>query len=276
MHRPSRRLVLTVLVLATLLVMALDVAHGPGASALRSAGATVFGPLERLVSPGAGERDDATTADGVRAGVDAAQSARSSAEAQRLASLLGAPATRGASLVPARVIAVGSQGVSGPERVTLDAGSQDGIAKDLTVVSSDGLVGRVVSVAPWTCDVLLIGSDELTVGVRVGAAGTLASLSGAGATGARPRPAGQLGLTLVQRGSVAAGDPVITLGSVGGRPFQPGIPVGSVVSVDPSRGQLAPSAAVRPSVDVTRLDIVGVLLSAPRSAPRAPATGGAG
>jgi rod shape-determining protein MreC len=172
-------------------------------------------------------------------------------------------------------VAVGAQGTSGPERVTIDVGSRDGISADLTVVNADGLVGRVVSTGPWTSDVLLVGSADLTVGVRVGSAGTLGSLTGTGTTGTRPRPAGRLGVELVQRGTVKAGDVVTTMGSVGGRPFVAGIRVGRVSAVDPGGGRFAATGAVTPSVDVTTLDVVGVLLSPPRTSPRSAVQGGA-
>ena len=59
---------------------------------------------------------------------------------------------------------------------------------------------------------------------------------------------------------MAAGDRVTTLGSVGGRPYVPGIVVGTVTSVDPAQGQLTATAVVRPAVDASRLDIVAVVL----------------
>jgi rod shape-determining protein MreC len=208
----------------------------------------------------------------VRTSVESAVRDHRVSGASRLADLLASAQARGAPLVPARVVAVRADGASGPSRATVDAGSRDGVTEGLTVVSADGLVGRVVSVAPWTADVLLLGAADATVGVRVGQAGTLGAVTGA--AGPRPRPAGQLALTLVQRGSVAVGDQVRTLGSAGGRPFQPGITVGTVTAVDPGRGQLAPTAAITPAVDVTTLDVVGVLLGAPRSTPRPTLTGG--
>jgi rod shape-determining protein MreC len=271
-RRPSRRRLLALLVGLTALVMVVDLAGGPGASALRSAGATVLGPLERAVAGGGGSDGSEGAAAAVGAAASTAAARRTAAESRDLAALLGAPATRGAELVPARVVAVGSQGVSGPERVTIDAGSRDGVEPDLTVVSVDGLVGRVVSVAPWTADVLVLGSADLTVGVRVGRGGALASLTGA--AGAHPRPAGLLSLALVQRGEVAVGDAVTTMGSAGGRPFRAGVPVGRVTALDASRGQLAPTAAVTPAVDTSTLDIVGVLLAPARTAPRRAVTGG--
>ena len=77
------------------------------------------------------------------------------------------------------------------------------------------------------------------------------------------------------RGTVGVGDTVTTMGSVGGRPFMPDISVGTVVSLDPDRGQLTSTAVVQPVVDAAKLDVVAVILSTRRSVPRAPATGSA-
>lgn len=276
MRRPSARRPLVALLALTVLLLVADLAGWSGTGNLRAAGAAVLGPLERVARSGAaGTRDpNAPAAQREAMGFETPQAARALAEAERLSALLESPQTRDAPFVPARVVAVGAQGPSGPERITVDAGSRDGITTDLTVVSAQGLVGRVVSTGPWTSDVLLVGSADLTVGVRVGRSGTLGALTGA--AGARPRPAGQLSLELVQRGVVRVGDSVSTMGSVGGRPFVAGIHVGTVSATDPARGQLAPTAAVTPSVDVTTLDIVGVLLSAPRTTPRQPLPGGTG
>ena len=66
---------------------------------------------------------------------------------------------------------------------------------------------------------------------------------------------------------------VTTLGSVGGGPYPPGLRVGTVASVDPPRGQLTATASVRPAVDPTTLDVVGVLLPTTRAAARPPVAG---
>ena len=93
--------------------------------------------------------------------------------------------------------------------------------------------------------------------------------------GATPREPGRLSLSLLEPGTVVVGDTVRTLGSVGGRPFAPDQPVGTVVSVDPDRGQLTSAAIVEPVVDIGSLDMVAVVLPTQRTAPRAPATGSA-
>jgi rod shape-determining protein MreC len=267
-HRPRRAL--TALLLLTVLVMGLDVAGGPGPGLLRAGGGAVFGPVERLVDRVAGAAPAGVAP--VRDGVDRAVLHQRAAVGRALDSLVAGSAGAGHDVLPARVVAVGRQGPGGPERVTVDVGSRDGVRPGLGVVSAAGVVGRVAAVAPWTCDVLLVGSPDLTVGVRVGATGVLGSVT-SGARGGHPRPAGQLGLTVVQRGQLAPGDAVTTLGSAGGVPFPAGLRVGEVAAVDPAAGVLAPGAGVRPAVDPTRLDVVGVLVGPSRATPRAVLTG---
>ena len=270
MRDHSRRQLLLVLLALTVVVLGVDVAGGPGAAQLRSAGGVAFGPLERVLSPGASRDAAATT--GARDGVLRDQLVSQTREARAFDRLAGAPDLAGSTFLAARVVGVGGQGAAGPERVTLDVGSRDGVRAELSVVAADGLVGRVVAVSPWTCDVLLVGSADLVVGVRVGAAGTLGSV-GSGARGPQRRPAGQLNLTVVERGSVQPGDSVTSLGSVGGSPFPAGLRVGTVEQVDQAPGDLTPTAAVRPAVDLTTLDVVGVVLDGPRTTPRAPSAG---
>lgn len=269
---PRSRRLLTGGLVVTGLVVALGVSGAAGLEPVRGAAATALGPFERLLGPGA---DEASTARAEAAALSTrlAAAQREVAALHGSAGILESPALAGARLVPARVVAVGAAGPAGPERVTIDAGSRDGVQVDRTVVAAQGLVGRVVSVAPWTSDVLLLGSADLTVGVRVGPRGVLGEASGAAlAGGARPGP-GLLSLALVDRGTASAGDVVTTLGSVGDRPFVPGIAVGTVSSVRLGVGRLAPTGTLTPAVDTTSLDVVAVVLTAGRDAPRPVATG---
>ena len=268
MPRPRR--LLTVLLVATVLVLAADLAGAPGTGAVRTAAGAVLGPVERLLRP-AVDRDDPGVRE-TRATTDADTTAASAAEAAAFQRLLEVPETEGRAFVPARVVAVGRTGAAGPERVTIDAGSRDGLRTDLAVVNADGLVGRVVAVSPWTADVLLVGAADLTVSVRVGS-GVLGSV-GSGATGPRRQAAGDLTLTPVQRGVLSRGDVVTTLGSLDGTPYLPGLRVGTVTTVDADPAVLVPTAGVAPAVDVTTLDVVGVLVVPARTGARTAVTGG--
>ncbi len=269
---PRSRRLLTGALALTALVVALGVSGAAGLEPVRGAAATVLGPFERLLGPGADEASTAR-AEATALSTRLAAAQREVAALHGSAGILESPALAGARLVHARVVAVGAAGPAGPERVTIDAGSRDGVQVDRTVVAAEGLVGRVVSVAPWTSDVLLLGSADLTVGVRVGPRGVLGQASGAAlAGGARPGP-GLLSVALVDRGTASAGDVVTTLGSVGDRPFVPGIEVGTVSSVHLGVGRLAPTGTLTPAVDTTSLDVVAVVLTAGRDASRPVATG---
>lgn len=160
----------------------------------------------------------------------------------------------------AEVIAIGAaQGFSWT--VTIDAGSKDGIERDMTVLNGDGLVGRVTTVGPDTSTVLLANDPDFTVGTRLEASGELGF-----ATGQGDRP---LSVQMLNgRAKVGPGDRLVTFGSRANKPFVPGVPLGEVVRVDPSNGGLTRTIHVRPFVGFSRLDIVGVVVMPPRDDPR--------
>ena len=54
---------------------------------------------------------------------------------------------------------------------------------------------------------------------------------------------------------------LVTFGSVGGRPYVPGVPVGTVATVTTQPGSLTPTALVKPFADFTGLGVVGVVVS---------------
>ncbi|MFJ8697181.1 rod shape-determining protein MreC, partial [Streptomyces roseolilacinus] len=160
----------------------------------------------------------------------------------------------------AEVVAIGAaQGFSWT--VTIDAGSQDGIRRDMTVINGDGLVGRVTTVGPSTSTVLLANDPDFTVGTRIERTNELGF-----ATGQGDRP---LSVQLLNgKAKVKPGDRLVTFGSQADRPFVPGVPVGEVIRVDPSSGDLTRRLFVRSYAGFSRLDIVGVVVQAPRTDPR--------
>ncbi len=264
--RGIRSRVLVLLAVLSVVAVLLDVAGVPVTSRVRAVGAYALGPVLRGLSGGDAEigrlaRERDALADALRR-TDLADDGETGA-----ADLLDNPALAGSRLVPARVVGIGAVAADGAQRFTLDVGSRDGITTDLSVVSGDGLVGRVVEVGPWTSDVLLLGASDVAVGVRVGASGRLGLVGGEGTRG-QVRAAGELGLALVEQGGVRAGDVVTTLGSPSGRPFAAGLRVGTVTRVDPDAGRLTATAVVTPAVDLATVDVVGVLLAGSRSVPR--------
>lgn len=183
--------------------------------------------------------------------------------------LRGSAAADGRTFVEAEVIGYTVGATAGVmQQVTIDVGSADGVSANLTVIAAGGLVGRTVAVAAHSATVQLLTDPASVVGVRVGAAGLLASVGATVPAGLPARPAGSLTLRLAGLDGAHKGDVVTTLGSIDNTPFVRGVPVGTVTSVDPDRGQGGPTAVVRPAVDPTRLSIVGVVLPPDRVAGR--------
>jgi rod shape-determining protein MreC len=60
----------------------------------------------------------------------------------------------------------------------------------------------------------------------------------------------------------------VTFGSVGGRPYVPGIPVGTVISVTTRAGLAHPDRAGPAVRDFTGLGVVGVVVQVPKHNPR--------
>ena len=184
---------------------------------------------------------------------------RSGYDRNRLAELEGLTRTArstGYALVPAHVIALGSR-QSFSETVTIDAGTTSGVHADMTVLNNDGLVGRVVRATRTTATVVLVVDADSVVGGRLGSSMEIGTLSGRGTSGGDSR----LDLDLVDDSVVAnRGDVVTTWGSEGGAPYVAGIPIGTVTAIYSSPRETSRRAVVKPLVDFTSLDLVGVVV----------------
>ena len=128
--------------------------------------------------------------------------------------------------MPAQVIAIGAA-QSFSWTVTIDAGTRDGVRRDMTVLNGDGLVGRVKTVGPSTATVLLAIDPESSVGVRLEGSMEVGFTTGQGLA-----DGSALGLQLLDgQSTVVRGDRLVTFGSQGSTPYVPGVPVGEVLSV---------------------------------------------
>ncbi|WP_235737080.1 rod shape-determining protein MreC [Nocardioides alcanivorans] len=274
-NRPKGTVVLA-LVLACATVMTLDHVGGDSSplEGPRRVVGEVLGPVESAatsaIEPLAAVPDYFRTRNSLRDDVERLEKEKAALQAEnrtvgldrnRLAeydALATSAKEAGRQVVPARVIAIGpAQSFS--RTVTIDAGSSSGITPDLTVINRDGLVGRVLRVTRTTATVLLAADEQSVVGARVTSSMELGFLNGTGDIGND----GTLALDLVDAGAVVeAGDVVTTWGSQGAGPYVSGIPVGEVVSVSSSPRETSLKAEVRPFVDYTSLDIVGVVVKA--------------
>ncbi len=278
MHDNRRtRLVLGVLLIAAIVLITLDFRDG-GASPPRSVGADIFGPIERVThdvtDPVASLFDSITggpSAQGtiatlqrenaeLRAELSSAQ--LSQAAKKQLAQLLQLDAG-GYRIVAASVIAAGGDFSN---TVTLDAGSNDGIRTNETVLNGSGFVGTVTQVSADTSSVLLANDASSVVGVQMTAGGEIGDVTG---TGKSLSGSAVLRLSLFGANAVLRpGQQVITYASVGDQPEVPGVPVGTIVSVSSNAGSLTQTAMVRPYVNFTELGVVGVVVQVPQHNPR--------
>ncbi len=278
MQSRRTRILIAVLVVAALTFVILDLrgGDGPGASVrnvganalggLERAAATVFSPITGLNSWWSTMRDQSTQIqelseenDQLRTELDTLTSDK--ARVAALDGLLRVSSVGGYRFVPAEVIAVGpAQDFAWT--VTIDAGRNDGIEQDMTVINGQGLVGRILKVTASTSTVVLIVDSSSAVGGRVATTEEIGIVAGTGQQD-------ELEFQLLDPGAdVREGDALVTFGSKGGRPYAPGIPIGEIIEVKGTPGQLTRAAAVRPYVDVSALSIVGVVTRPPREDPR--------
>jgi rod shape-determining protein MreC len=242
----------------------------------RTAAQSVFGPVENAVAgvvDPVGNAMDAVRDSGDRSTVIRRLERENASLKQRLGSnditrqraaeldrLLKTAGAGQYAIKGAQVIAIGAaQGFSWT--VTIDAGSRDGLSRDMTVINGEGLVGRVTTVGPSTSTVLLANDPDFTVGTRLEGSMELGFATGQGERPMRVQ-------LLNGKAGVRNGDRLVTFGSEAGKPFVPGVPVGRVVGVEPSGGNLTKTVLVQPFVGFTRLDILGVVVVGPRTDPR--------
>ncbi|MET9500741.1 rod shape-determining protein MreC [Streptomyces sp. NPDC006622] len=272
------RLLLVLLTAVAFALITVDIRGGEDSpvDGARQAAAAAFGPIENGVASAvdpvgdavsavrdSGERHDRLAALEKENAALEAKLGSDDRNRSRLAQLDKMLKTAGAGqygIKGAEVIAIGAaQGFSWT--VTIDVGANDGITRDMTVLNGDGLVGRVTTVGPDTATVLLASDPDFTVGTRMEASDELGFASGQG-----DRP---LRVELLNgKAEVKKGDRLVTFGSQADKPFVPGVPVGVVSRVDPSGGDLTRTLYVTPYVSFTKLDIVGVVVEAPKKDPR--------
>ncbi|GHF35614.1 rod shape-determining protein MreC [Streptomyces mashuensis] len=272
------RLLLVLLIAIAFALITVDIRGGEQSplDGARHAAASAFGPVEKGVAAAVDPVADAVAAvreSGERSTRIAELERENTALKQRLGSddrnrgrlkeldAMLKTAGRGQyGIKGAQVIAIGAaQGFSWT--VTIDIGSNDGVRRDMTVLNGDGLVGRVTTVAPSTSTVLLASDPKFTVGTRMEKTGELGFANGQGDRSLRVE-------LLNGKAAVHEGDRLVTFGSSKDKPFVPGVPVGEVTRVEPAGGGLTRTLQVRPFVGFSKLDIVGVVVQAPREDPR--------
>ncbi|MEU4268359.1 rod shape-determining protein MreC [Streptomyces sp. NPDC026092] len=272
------RLLLVLLIAIAFALITVDIRGGEESpvDGARQAAAAVFGPVENGVAAAvdpignaigavrdSGERHDRLAAlerENAALKAKLGSDDRNRSRLRELDTLLKTAGAGQYGIKGAEVIGIGAaQGFSWT--VTIDAGANDGIERDMTVLNGSGLVGRVTTIGPSTSTVLLASDPDFTVGTRMENSDELGFATGQGN--------GPLLVQLLNgKAKVKNGDRLVTFGSQANKPFVPGVPVGEVVRVDPLGGGLTRNIYVRPYVSFSKLDIVGVVVQAPRTNPR--------
>ncbi|TSA47995.1 MAG: rod shape-determining protein MreC [Actinomycetales bacterium] len=175
-------------------------------------------------------------------------------ELAKLKGVLNLAGRGGYKVVSARVIGRGSTSTFS-QTITIDAGTSEGITKDMTVMSESGIVGSIKTVTSTTAIVLLMSDPTFRIGVRIAGTQSVGVLLGQG----NNRYTLQL---LDPAGTIKYGDALISLGSDNNRPFVAGLPVGYVASVDHSSASLTQSASVVGYSNLLSLGVVSVITQA--------------
>jgi rod shape-determining protein MreC len=169
------------------------------------------------------------------------------AQAHRLQALLDFKEKYVAKTVAAQVI--GSSGSEQSRSIFIDKGENAGIAKDMAVITADGVVGKVLRAYRSTAQVLLINDQSSGVGAILENTRLQGVLRGT--------PAGEVVLEKVMTDNqVQPGEKVLTSG--GDQIFPKGMPVGFVSKVSPG-AELFLNIRVRPAANLSKLEEVLVI-----------------
>ncbi|MBO3752068.1 rod shape-determining protein MreC [Streptosporangiaceae bacterium NEAU-GS5] len=276
------RLILGVLLAVALVLITVDHRVG-GLGPIRDGAAGMFGTVERAsaritapvgrffsmlsAAPDSKQRIDALRKENARLRSELISQRLDRTRAAELDRMLGMSGLGGYSVVPAQVVAQRSE-PGFEDAIEIDVGARDGVRSEMTVINQDGLVGRVVRVGAATSTVVLISDPASAVGARLEGGNELGVVSGLGENGESGR---LIRFRLLDSTApLQIGHRIVTFGSVNGSPYVAGVPIGIVQRVEATPGELTRTAYARPYVNVTALDVVGVVVAAPVHAPRAP------
>jgi rod shape-determining protein MreC len=137
--------------------------------------------------------------------------------------------------------------------VTLNRGSSEGVRENMSVLTPDGLVGRVIAVSASTCEVLLITDPRSGVGSLVQDTRTPGIIEGV---------AGRSGIArmihIPNNAPVEAGQAVVTSGQ--GSVFPKGIPIGIISNIQNEPSGLFLSAEIYPFADFNNIEEVLIVI----------------
>ena len=180
--------------------------------------------------------------------LDQVRLSEDAAQARRLQTLLAFKEQFISRTVAAQVI--GSSGSDLSRIVYIDKGENAGIKRDMAVMTSDGIVGKVLLVYPSVSQVLLISDQSSGVGALLEKTRLQGVLRGTAN--------GEVVLERVMSDEqVPLGEIVLTSG--GDQIFPKGLPVGTVINVGSGK-DLFLNIKVKPAANLSKLEEVLVLV----------------
>ncbi len=135
--------------------------------------------------------------------------------------------------------------------VTIDKGERDGVKKGMAVISAAGVIGQILKTAPHYATVLLITDYNSAIDSIVQRTRAKAIVEGNGENRCQLK-------YLLRTEEVAVGDAVVTSGLAGN--FPKGLRVGEVKKVDKKGHGVFQYAELIPSVDLSKLEEVFVVM----------------
>ncbi|WP_026671468.1 rod shape-determining protein MreC [Alkalihalobacterium bogoriense] len=141
------------------------------------------------------------------------------------------------------------------EYISINKGSNDGIELNMAVMTSEGFIGKVIRVGPFTSRVQLITDYDRTNRVS---AMIHADEQVLGFIEGYDQETGLLLMRKLAMDKEVEVDQLVTTSGKGGI-FPSGLPIGHVVSVEPDEYGLTLNALIEPAADFYNLDYVFVI-----------------
>jgi len=270
------RLLLVLLLVSSLFLITLDLRGVNLASSIRSGIATAFSPLEsiasKIFSPVGNFTSDLKNFNQSKKKIeqltkenDLLKSTQildedTVGQLSQLRNVLDLAGRGGYKVVAAKVINRGSSATF-KQTITIDAGKSSGVDINMTVISDSGLVGVVKSVTSNSAIVLLMSDPTFKIGVRIAGTQSIGVVSGQGGST-------YLLQLLDATGEIKKGDVLVARGSQNGKPFVPGVPVGTVTTVQSNASSITQNADVIGVSNLERIGVVAVVTSSPKNDPR--------
>ncbi len=168
-------------------------------------------------------------------------------ESTRLRELLGFTRRHSSTHLVAEII--GRPRLAPFHSLRIGAGRTNGLGVGMPVVSSSGIVGRLIRVGLHHSDVQLLTDPNFNIDILLQRTRVRGIVSGLGGN--------KCLLKLNRRAEIRIADTIVTSGIVGG--FPKGLPVGKVVRISYESDNIAQKITIEPWIDFRRLEEVVVL-----------------